>query len=241
MREDVVFDGIRLSDYFEVASAVVSNLNVSTQTQDVSGMDGTVVTGSKVASREITVYLVLEDGDVSERKEQLRELFGMLDTTEEHPLYVESDNGRYYMAKLDGEQAVIDKPHIGRVALRFLAPSPYLHGERQSVTVPSGGSVTFKVGGTRITYPRVQGTATRDATTGMWGLRLDNADVMRVPMAVSQATVDIDCNAMTVKVNGSSAMIDPTSYWFELSAGTHTIQNFLGTGSCTVEWETIWL
>lgn len=241
MREEVVFGDVKLSDYFQVASVTVSNLNVSTETLTVNGMDGVAVLGSSIGSREITVYLMLDDGDIADRREELRLLFGLIDLSEEHRLYISSDNGRYYIAKLNGEQTLNEKTRSSRIALNFLAASPYLHGETQHITIPSGGTVTFNVGGTQTTYPRITGTVTRDGTTNMWGVRLDGHDVMRVPMSVSQAAIDIDCDDMSVLVNGSSGMIDTTSYWFELTAGTHTIQNYLGTGEATVEWETRWL
>lgn len=241
MREEVVFAGVRLSDYFQVASVEVSNLTVTTETLTVNGMDGVAVLGSSIGSREIVVYIMLGDGDVAARKEELRLLFGLVDLKEEHRLYVSSDNGRYYVAKFNGEQVLNEKNRASRMALRFLAASPYLHGEVQGITVPSGSTVSFNVGGTQVTYPRIRGTVTRDATTQMWGVVLDGGDAMRVPMAIAQASIDIDCDDMSVVVNGSSGMIDTTSYWFELTAGTHTIQNNLGTGDFIVEWETKWL
>lgn len=241
MMERVVFDGIDLSEMYQIAAVVTSAPSVQTETQKVTGMDGVVVLGSTLSSVSIVVYLILNGRELSERKEELRELFGMLDSTEEHRLYISSDNGRYYMAKLDGEQITTDKVRSSRVALRFMAASPYLHGETQRVTVPSGGEVTFKVGGTHVTYPRVYGTVTRDASTQLWGLRLDGVDVMQVPMSVTQGTLEIDCEDMSATFNNATAMITPQSHWFELSAGTHRIENYLGSGSCTVEWETIWL
>lgn len=241
MREEVVFDGIRLSDYCQVASVLVPMPSVITETQSVMGRNGVVVLGSTLSSVAITVYVVLRGTSLSDRKEELRRLLGMLDTTEEHRLYIASDNGRYYMAKLDGEQELAERATSSRVALRFMASEPYLYGDVQQVTIPSGGSATFSVGGTQVVYPRITGTVTRDASTQMWCLRLDDGDVMQVPMGTAQGSVEIDCAEMFVKVNGAPGMISPQSYWFELGAGAHTISNYLGTGSCTVEWVTKWL
>ena len=102
--------------------------------------------------------------------------------------------------------------------------------------------MSFAVGGDYPTRPTITSdAATRDSTTELWGVRLDEGDVMRVDVPVSSAsTIRMDCDARTCAVNGATTIPTIESDWFVLEPGTHTIRNDQGAGACTVSWYERW-
>ena len=111
-----------------------------------------------------------------------------------------------------------------------------------TLTVPSGGSISFNVGGTYRARPRITASAVRDSSSQVWGLKLDNADFVHVVTGSASArSVDIDCDGRTCIVNSSTSMITLDSDWLELAPGTHTLVMDKGTGAATVKYRERWL
>lgn len=151
--------------------------------------------------------------------------------------------GIYRLAVLQGATDLEFNTYSAHANLTFLCPDPVAYGNERSVTVPSGGSATFAVGGTYPTKPAISAAqAVRDGSALVWGLRLDDADQLQVATGSASAKpVALDCQARTCTVDGSVALPTLASDWFELSPGTHTIANNKGSGACTVTFRERWV
>ena len=243
MRERVTFNGVTISDFFEVAGVTRPLVGRVNTTTEVSGMDGNRITGSVMMPNRLIVSFVMGERDSTERREAVRNLTSMLHTTELAPLMFASDNGLYYMAILDGEVPIQEHVRSGIVEVNFVTESPALYGETRTVTVPSGGSVRIYVDGVYVTYPKISGSVNGSSSASyQWGLRLDERDYMRmVTGSTSARLVTMDCEKRLATLSGAVKLPTLTSDWFELSPGFHTIRNDIGSGASTVTWQERWL
>lgn len=242
MIEEVTFNGIRFSDHFDVIDVKRPNATVTSETRTVVGRDGAVLTGSSLGTVTITVTVMLKDPRVHTRRHRMREVWQLLYTDDERPLEFSEDDGLYYMAKLDGDMPVKEHIRSGGIDINFTAFDPVLYGKRNSVVVPSGGSVSFFVDGSYGTYPRIEGNVYGASNANfLWGIRLDGGDYIRMPMgSAAQKHVEIDCATRVCKVASAVTLPTMQSDWLCLEAGTHTLTNDVGTGACTVTWDERW-
>lgn len=240
--DTVSFDGIVITDMYAVVGVERQTAGVVNSTQEISGYDGIRITGSYIPSGTITVQILLKNMSVMERREEIRKIRALLQTDEPRELRFASDNGLYYMAKLDGDFSVAQHVRADMITVTFLLEQNILYGDVHTVTVPSGGSVSFLVSGTYKTHPSIVGSVSGDATNLMWGVRLDEGDYVRVKTgSTSPRDVSIDCDTREVIVNDEVSMITLNSDWLELASGRHTLRNDVGSGECTVTWQDRWL
>jgi predicted phage tail component-like protein len=242
MREEVTFNGIKFSDYFDVINVDRPNAAVTSETKTVAGRDGAILVGSTLGTVTITVTVMLKDPLSHTRRARMREVWQLLYTDDARPLEFSEDDGLYYMAKLDGEMPVTEHIRSGGININFTAFDPILYGKRNSVTVPSGSSVSFYVDGSYGTYPTISGSVSGSSQTGnLWGIRLDGGDFIHMPMGnTTQKSVEIDCATRVCKVAGAVTLPTMDSDWLCLRAGQHTIVNDVGSGACTVTWDERW-
>lgn len=237
----VTFGGYELTEHFIVSDLVRSYLPRSSSMVKVDGRDGELFRSVSLDRLEISMTATYI-GDPASRSDALRELALHLNTYEPARLEISDDGGKYYLAVASGGSV---ERFIGAetVELVFEAPDPAMYGDEVTVTVPSGGSVTFEVGGNAATHPTIGANAVRDATTKLWGLRLDGGDYIRVETNSGSARwVDIDCEKRTVTVDSVWRTI-PTlnSDWLVFEPGEHVLVNDQGTGIATVRYTERWL
>lgn len=233
------YNGFDLSDYETV---VVSRPlpQMRNVTAEVPSRDGLVVRGATMAEATAQV-MVAFSGDSEARRHKIRELSSVLLRDIEARLEFDDDSGLYYMARV-GETELVEHPMSGSLMVSFLIPDPVMFGDVHTATVPSGASVEIEVGGTHPTYPRIEASATRDTSTGLWGVRMDDGDFLHVATGSSSArTVALDCRERTCIVNGNATLPTLDSDWLVLEPGTHVLANDLGTGAATVTWIERWL
>ena len=241
MMERVTFNGICLSDFYQVLDATRPATGRSNSTTDVAGMDGSMFTGTRLLPSTLTVSLLMKDMCAEERRDALRNIAGMIAVDKPAKLMYGSDNGLYYMAMPDGEVPLKEYPRGGVVSINFVAMDPFLHGEDCVVVVPSGGSATFYVGGTYRTALKISGTVNGNESN-LWGLRIDDGDYIRVNTGSTEGrTVSIDCGERVAVVNGTTVLPTLDSDWLVPRPGTHVLANDIGSGECTVEWQETWL
>lgn len=242
MREEVVFNGIRLSDYFDVINVDRPNAGVVSTTQAVSGRDGAVLVGSVMGTVTIAVTIMLRETGVEGRRARMREVQALLHTDEPRPIEFGGDEGLYYMVKLDGDAPLVEHVRSGLLTVNFTAFDPVMYGRMRSVTVPSGGVAHIRVDGSHFTYPRIVGDVYGANQTGnLWGIRLDDGDNMRIPMGgTSQKHLEIDCGDRVCMVGTSLVLPTMQSDWLRFEVGTHKLENDVGTGACTVTWYERW-
>lgn len=238
-----IFDGVDYANILDVASIEMPALpQTSPDLRYATGRDGALLAGNAFQPLEITVKARLATDTIDERDIQRRwaEVAARMRTAEPRPLSI--SEGIYRNAVLQDESPLDFKTYSAVAELKFLCPDPVAYGIERTVTVPSGGSVTFNVGGTYRTRPKVTAQAVRNSSSNLWGIRLDGADYIHVATGSASArAVSIDCDARTCTVAGNAAMITLDSDWLELEPGTHTLAMDNGTGEATVTFRERWL
>ena len=239
----VIYGGTDLGEYCRVVEYGLSALpSVEAKTQPVPGRNGVAYLGSRLEPLEVRVKLRLDAGSicpvaVHDKWAELASLLRLDGGLHELSL----GDGKTYMAVLTGATDIEFHGYYGDVEATFLCPDPVAYGAERTVVVPSGGSVEFAVGGTHPALPVITARATR-GSTGLWGLRLDEGDFLRVDTGTSlAASVTLDCGERSCVVAGAAKLPTLSSDWFEFAPGGHSLRNDLGTGAATVTWRERWL
>ena len=240
--QTITFDGHRLNDRFFVGEVNVGLPDFIPDLEDRAIGNGSVMRGMRLGTVDITVALVTKPVRGESPREALSDLCAWLDVDEPKRLAISSDHGLWRLAVPSGAPQIGDTEWEDKVSVTFAQPDPILYGIKREVTVPSGGTLRFAVGGDYPTKPTISSdAAVRDSTLLQWGVRLDDGELMRVAVPVSTtSTVKMDCAARTCQVNGATTIPTVNSDWFELKPGTHSIRNDMGTGACVVNWYERW-
>lgn len=241
-RSAVMWDGEELgAGWTFVSDRREQLLPTDVATVDVPGRDGALFGGVTRAVRQVTLALYVL-GPVGERAPHVRELAARLAVDGPRPLMFSDEAPLWRMAVPNAEsESEVYYDAEGYTDVEFVCPDPWLYGEERSVTVPSGGSVTFTVGGTAPTWPTITASAT-GSSQGAWILRLDDSSKGIYAAIASGVTrpVVADCDARTLTVNDATSMLAPSYDWPELTPGTHTLAMTQGTGAATVTWTERW-
>lgn len=241
-RSTVMWDGEELgAGWTFVSDRREQLLPTDVATIDVPGRDGALFGGVTRAVRQVTLALHVM-GPFGERAPHVRELAARLAVDGPRPLMFSDEAPLWRMAVPNAESdSEVYFDAEGYTDVEFVCPDPWLYGEERSVTVPSGGSVTFTVGGTAPTWPTITASAT-GSSQGTWILRLDDSSKGVYASIASGVTRPIvaDCDARTLAVNDATSMLAPSYDWPELTPGTHTLAMTAGTGAATVTWTERW-
>jgi predicted phage tail component-like protein len=242
-RTVVTFDGHDLTADYVVSDLRTALLPRRIRMQEVSGRDGALYTGSALSDRTITLTLTARGGTPAERQAAGRRLAEILATDAPAPLAMSIDGGLYWMAVPESGGNARRYVTATSFEVSFRIPDPAAYGPLRTVTVPSGGSVTFEVGGTYPALPTVSASAAGNSSSvGGWRLALDDGSYLMatIPSGVSSAPVVADCAARTLTVQGNVAMLRPAADWLVLQPGTRTL-TMTGTGAATVTFRERWL
>lgn len=240
--ESVTFDGNVLSDKYRVL--VKRGIPYrEAQVDTVPGMDGNTVRAGDYAPMKLSLVFVLGPCGNVEMMRRMRGLMADLDVDTPRKLELGEDGGLWCMAMPAGERDWNRHITSGSVEVPFAVVDAAMYGREMSVTVPSGGSVEFIVGGTYPSRPRISAaSAVRDSSSLVWGLRLDDGDFMHVETgSPSGRKVEIDCSARTMSIADVSAIPTLDSDWLALKPGNHELAMDNGTGAATVKWFERWL
>lgn len=240
MRTTVTFDGVDLTALGFVGEYRAPLLPREIYREQVAGRDGDVFLGARYSAKTITLRLTVRAQDPAERQRAVRVLAAVLAVDEPKPLVLSIDGGLYHRAipTSNGDGTRYLNHTSFDVDFEVLDPAAY--GETRTVTVPSGGSVTFEVGGTYQTMPIVVATqAKNDASAGRWKLILDGGDYLIANVA-SAARLEADCYARTLKVAGATRVLELDGDWLVLTPGTHELV-MTGTGAATVTYPERWI
>lgn len=238
-----VYDGVDLASTFEVLEVEIPAIApVTADLRQAAGLDGAAFAGSKLGPLEITVTARIATAIIDPRDIQRTwaDAVAAIRKTEPKPLYLVE--GRYRNAILVEDTPLEFATYSATGKLKFACPDPVSFGTSRSVTVPSGGSVTFEVGGTYPAAPYISASAVRDSSSQVWGLRLDSADFIHVATGSASArAVRIDCAKRTLTVASAAKLPTLDSDWLSLPPGSHTLQMDNGTGAATVTFAERWL
>lgn len=241
-RTQVWFDGTELTQWAIVGGWNTQLLPRETSGRDVPGMDGTIFTGVRILARTITVRMALTAEGHAERQWQARSMAAALASRTPARLAASIDDGLYYMAVATSTPDMTRMTSALAFDVTFECADPVAYGRERTVAVPSGGSVSFTVGGTYPTMPRVSAPEAANGSGGLWSLALEDGTRLdaTIPSGLSKAPVVADCAARTLTVNGSVALLRPAADWLVLEPGAHTL-TMTGTGAATVTFDERWL
>lgn len=237
----LMYDGHDFESLFIVGDPEISILNYQPKTVESDSKNGSAVIGKTWGDSTVAFTLVVE-GSASERRDKLSTLGAWLDVDEPKKLVLPDTPDRYYLA-VPSDALELNRAIGAEYAqITFLVTEPDSYGKERIVTVPSGGSVTFIVGGTAKTHPRIAASAVRDSSSQVWGIRLDEGDYVHIATGAAAArAVVIDCEKRTATISGSAAIPTLDSDWLELKPGEHTLRMDNGTGAATVTFVERWL
>jgi predicted phage tail component-like protein len=241
-RTKVTFNGVNLTDLYHVSNLRNSLLPKQVSSVNVPGMDGALLTGSRLTTRTITLTLTVKGAGIEERQRAARMLAQALDVTEPAPLSLSIDGGLHYLAMPTSAGDGARYTNALRFEVRFECLDPTLHGTPERWSLTSGGSARVIVGGTHPTTPLVEVTGARNGANGVWKLTLDGGDylVATIPSGVTSAPIVADCEGRALRVNGSLQLLQPEADWLVLEPGEHTL-TMEGTGTGAVTFEERWL
>lgn len=242
-RTVVTFNGHVLTQNYYVSDLRTSLLPRNIETLDVPGRNGSLFAGVTHAQRTITLRLTAVSKSITARQAAARALAAILAVDEPKPLQISIDDGLYYMAIPQSSDDATRWANATQFEVTFECPDPVAYGQERTVTVPSGGSVTFTVGGTYPTMPTISASAAKNNSgIGGWRVRLEDGSYIfaTIPSGVTSAPVIADCEARTLKVNGNTALLVPAADWLVLEPGEHTL-TMTGTGAATVTFNERWL
>lgn len=237
----LIFDGHDFGDIVEYGDPEYTLLSSNVHYASSDNRDGEIVLGKTWNVGSLTFRIGIS-GSIAERRDKLSTIGQWLDVDEPRKLTVPDMPGRYFLAIPDGDVSSIRGIQGEIATLTFVLTDPIAYGREISITVPSGGSVTFNVGGTSTARPVITANASRNASAQVYGLRLDDGDFVHVATGSNSARpIVIDCENRTCTVNGSVSMITLDSDWLEFTPGKHVLRMDYGTGAATVKYVERWL
>ena len=243
----LIFDGHSFDELFLYGDPDITILQSNVSYADSNSRNGSIVIG-KTWNNSTVSFTIAVTGSADERRNAFSILGMWLNVDEPKKLVLPDTPDRYYMAIPVGNIDLLR--HIGAetAVVSFDIVDPIAYGREVTVNVPSAGSVTFNVGGTAPTKPKISATgAIRDSQSLVYGLRLDNSDYAYVATGTDNSTkVNIDCDERYVILNSGTlsqqvGMITLPSNWLEFKPGAHTLVMDNGTGAATVTYRERWL
>lgn len=237
----VTYNGHNLGDLLFIGDPDFSIANSKADTLEVSGKDGETVRGMRFGPSAVSFSAALT-GSAADRRNALSQLAMWLDVDKPKALVLPDTPDRYYLAVPDGPLDIQRAMYADLFTLGFKITDPAAYGQEKQLIMRDVTSMNFTVGGTYPTKPEIQGGVTRDATSKIWGVRLDGGDFIHVPLSSdSGRAVKLNCADRTCTVAGAASLPTLDSDWFEFTPGNHTLLMDNGTGTITVSWRERWL
>jgi len=236
----LTYDGFDLTRYALVKLERPVGPSLRIETEQVPGRNGEIPVSVELETLHIVAHCTLRRRYYYEWDRVRMELATSFAKLGEHVLTLPDEPGMYRMATAsltDNVQTPLEPPV--EFSVEFVCHNPVAYGVEHTVTIPSGGSVEFEVGGMlpAVDIGVVAASAVRNSSSGVWGVRFDEGDFMHVALPSSSSRkVEIDADNRTVKVANATDMITLDSSWPKLEPGSHIARMDQGTGAATLIW-----
>lgn len=210
----LVFDGVNVSDYFQIVDVSIPLLpSFEAMTHELAQRPGSYFDSCKIGTREIKVKLRLdaETRDPMGIFRAWRELSSIFNKSE--PCKLQLGEERYCYAMMTGETEIENEAYYGVVEFTFTCFDPYFYGTEHEIAVSDGATSSFAVQGGVEAYPVLELTATGAS------VRIANAvtgDYVLVPDTASGASVAIDMETQTATIGGEYAPVYLLSDFFAI-------------------------
>ena len=238
----ISYGGRNIAPRYLVNNIVRPGPNRVNRMDRANGSDRALLMGTDYEGSNISFDIWATDLNTRhEQQAAVRDIQGIFSRRDEAPLAFSDDDGLYYMAVPTGAMQPERYLNAVNVHVELALADPIMYGRTCEIVVPSGGSTTFKVGGSYPAQPVIEASAVRNASSLVWGLRLDDGDFMHVKTGSSSArTVKLDCAERTLVLNGDVALPTVDSDWLAFEPGVHTLAMDNGTGAATVTFVERW-
>jgi len=239
----LTFNGHDLTTDFICGEPKRSIIKAKPTLRERSAGNGSVFVGLGFEASTISFGVTTTASTATLRREAFSKLGGWLNVDEPKQLVLPETPNWYWLAVPDGSFDIEKYIDGDGAELTFILVDPVAYGVEKTLTVPSGGSLTFTVDGTYPTKPVITASsAVRNSTALVWGLQLDSVDYVHVATGSgSSRAVAIDCDKRTCTVASAVSMITLDSDWLEFTPGSHTLAMDYGTGAATVKYRERWM
>ena len=235
----LTYDGFDLTRYAFVRVERPVGPSLRIESERIAGRDGEVPTSFELDKLQIVARCTLRKKYFHQWERVRMELAAAFSKLGERVLTLPDEPGMYRMATASLNDSVKTPPTPPvEFSVEFTCHDPVAYGIEHSVTVPSGGSVTFEVGGMQPVGVRLAASsAVRNGSSGLWGVRFDEGAFLHVSLSSSTArAVTIDGVSRAVLIANAVDMVTLDSTWPKLSPGSHVARMDQGTGAATLSW-----
>lgn len=213
---------------------------VRAETTDVPGRRGSVLSGTTLAQRPITLECRAFRDSWQDFEKLKDELSAVLYQGGPFTIYLRNHPDEYYLARFvsmdEGDR--IGGTGIGYLELSFIADDPWRYGPIKSASVTTSNTMFYVEGSAPAAVQIASTNAVRSSSSEVWGVRFDDKEFVHVGLPSSSSTrVAIDCDERSALVNLSATMITLDSDWPTFSPGIHTAKVDQGSGSATITWQ----
>ena len=241
MATSVKFNGVELTTKYLVVNVTRPYPSLTLDTRTVPGRDGSILLGAQYAPLEINMELVARGGTHASRRAALRTLMSTLNVTEPKRLEFGDDGGKYYLAIPANNGKPENWINADAMQLTFYAADPVMYSGDSRATATYASS-KYTVTGTYKTGLYITVAGAQPGTSGYFGLRLNDVDIIKIPLLSGSHAVVVDCDTRTITVDNVATLPTIDSDWFVVDPGKHKVVSYIGSkSSMTVQYWPRWL
>lgn len=198
----ITFDGVEINSYAtitDVRRPLIAPQRLSTVT--IEGRHGSYFYNKVSDSFNIEVDMTLKGESPIGLRNKIRDLIGVLDTSEPKPLVIEDEPDKYINAILADESSLETLFRVGQATVNFYVPDPFYYAIEDDIhSYTTTGVKHFNRKGNTESYPTIE-------IEGTGGFRVvtDNADMVYTGGLLSGEKLVIDSELLTayvIKTNG---------------------------------------
>lgn len=228
--KELIFDGVRLSDYFVVRSLNMPLLpTIEANTLQVDGKPGAYYMSRSIGTRDVMVGLGILN-DTRSKKEIIKAWIDLSDKLDkEHVCKLEIGNGLYVNAALVGDTATTTNGRWSIVDVTFRCFDPYIYGREHTEQIATGLNAIRVISKAK-TYPKFELSGATDITL----TNNNTGDRIRVPGLIASQKLTIDMANHVCKIGETYKAADPTvSDFWPIAGGDITLNLSAGSGTMT--------
>lgn len=219
---NITFNGHDLAEFGVIESVErppMGALSITSAT--VPGRRGIVFGAQRLGSLEIRARLRLICEDKAQMRRRLSDLAAIMDVrlyAKPQKLEISDEPGRYRLAVPSRVTVSEEMEGTCLVEITFTCPDPIAYGSTEHSFVIDDDF--HEIGGNCATYPtiKITGLKTTNSAVQYADLHDSIGGILMIPVTSTGRTVEIDCEARTLKINAVAALPSVWSDWFEWGA-----------------------
>lgn len=231
--QGIVYDGVCLSDYFDITEPYIQPMpDITVSYTDVPGMAGAHFGGTEYGTRRISLTMSVKaiDRDPFRVNKAVRSMMPLLLKPRPRPMQLNDGREIWVVASNIGDITRIGSRGVATVD--FIACDPFFYGEYESFELVDGNN-TIYVANAYDVWP-VLDIVGVDSGEALSVLNMDTGDKVYIPEVPDGVTVHIDMQRRRCTYNGAYLPVSPEATdFFNLIPGYNTIKLSSGSGVLT--------